>query len=102
MHGTCFSGPWRRHAGTGSVIAAGRTGGHVLEQIDLAPGVVTDTPIGSLPARLAAPVVLHNPSSAPTRAYSDAARRLIGEDVPLNIPTDRKGLLGRLFGRRAA
>lgn len=65
-------------------------------------GVVPESEEVLRASNMGAPVVLHNPSSAPTRAYSDAARRLIGEDVPLNIPADRKGLLGRLFGRRAA
>jgi septum site-determining protein MinD len=47
------------------------------------------------------PVTLNNPKSAPARAYSDAARRLRGELVPLAVPTDYT-LLGKLFGRRAA
>ena len=36
------------------------------------------------------------------RAYLDAARRLMGENVPMIIPSDRKRLLQKLFGRRAA
>jgi septum site-determining protein MinD len=48
------------------------------------------------------PVTLNNPASAPARAYLDATRRLMGEDVPMSIPTERKGLLDKLFGRRAA
>lgn len=48
------------------------------------------------------PVTLNNPASAPARAYFDAASRLRGEDVPMTIPSDRKGLLDKLFGRRAA
>ncbi len=48
------------------------------------------------------PVTLSNPESAPARAYFDASLRLRGEDVPMNIPSDRKGLLDKLFGRRAA
>ncbi|HZH50446.1 MAG TPA: septum site-determining protein MinD [Microvirga sp.] len=48
------------------------------------------------------PVTLNNPNSAPGRAYFDAARRLKGETVEMTIPSDRKGLLGKLFGRRAA
>jgi septum site-determining protein MinD len=45
------------------------------------------------------PVTLN---SAPGRAYFDAARRLKGESVEMMIPSDKKGLLGKLFGRRAA
>src|SRR5688572_29272631 len=48
------------------------------------------------------PVTLNNPNSAPGRAYFDAARRLKGESVEMMIPSDKKGLLGKLFGRRAA
>jgi septum site-determining protein MinD len=53
-------------------------------------------------SNLAAPVTLNNATSAPARAYLDAARRLKGDDVPMSIPSDRKGLLDKLFGRRAA
>ena len=48
------------------------------------------------------PVTLNNPNSAPGRAYFDAARRLRGESVEMMIPSDKKGLFGKLFGRRAA
>src|SRR5215210_130738 len=53
-------------------------------------------------SNLGAPVTLGSPNSAPARAYLDAARRLRGDSVEMNIPSDRKGLLGKLFGRRAA
>ena len=32
----------------------------------------------------------------------DAARRLMGETVEMMVPTERKGLMDRLLGRRAA
>ncbi len=48
------------------------------------------------------PVTLSNATSAAARAYVDAARRLMGEDVPMTVPSDKKGLLDKLFGRRAA
>ncbi|MBM6594855.1 septum site-determining protein MinD [Microvirga pudoricolor] len=48
------------------------------------------------------PVTLSNPNSMPARAYFDAARRLRGESVEMSIPTEKKGLLNKLFGRRAA
>jgi septum site-determining protein MinD len=48
------------------------------------------------------PVTLNNPDSAPGRAYFDAARRLKGETVEMIVPSDRKSLLGKIFGRRAA
>jgi septum site-determining protein MinD len=53
-------------------------------------------------SNLGTPVPLSNAESAPARAYADAARRLSGETVDMTIPTDRKGLLNKLFGRRAA
>ncbi len=53
-------------------------------------------------SNLGSPITLNNVTSAPARAYLDAARRLKGDDVPMSIPSDRKGLLDKLFGRRAA
>ncbi|HEV3373101.1 MAG TPA: septum site-determining protein MinD [Xanthobacteraceae bacterium] len=53
-------------------------------------------------SNLGSPVTLCNASSAPARAYLAAARRLRGEEVPMTIPNERKGLLDKLFGRRAA
>ncbi len=53
-------------------------------------------------SNLGSPIVLHNPGSAAARAYADAAQRLRGVNMALDIPTNKKGLLGRLFGRRAA
>jgi septum site-determining protein MinD len=53
-------------------------------------------------SNLGAPITIANPASAPARAYTDAARRLTGETVVLTIPTDRRGLFGKLFARRAA
>ena len=45
---------------------------------------------------------LANPLSAPARAYSDAARRLMGDNLAINVPLERFNLLGRIFGGRAA
>src|SRR5262249_2971944 len=53
-------------------------------------------------SNLGSPITLNNAASAPARAYVDAARRLKGDDVPMSLPIDPKGLLGKLFGRRAA
>jgi septum site-determining protein MinD len=53
-------------------------------------------------SNLGAPITISGQQSAPSRAYFDAARRLAGETVQLTIPSDQKGLLNRLFGRRAA
>jgi septum site-determining protein MinD len=53
-------------------------------------------------SNLGTPVPLSNAESAPARAYADAARRLSGETVDMTIPAEKKGLLNKLFGRRAA
>ena len=48
------------------------------------------------------PVTLNDVNSAPARAYTDAARRLMGQTVEMMVPTARKGFMDRLLGRRAA
>jgi septum site-determining protein MinD len=53
-------------------------------------------------SNLGAPVTLCNTLSAPARAYIAAARRLKGETIEMTIPRDKRSLLGKLFGRRAA
>jgi septum site-determining protein MinD len=53
-------------------------------------------------SNLGSPVPISNAESAPARAYKDAASRLLGVEVDMTIPTERKGLLNKLFGRRAA
>src|ERR1700741_273711 len=53
-------------------------------------------------SNLGTPVTLNDPTSAPAQAYRDAALRLRGQNIPMTIPTDRKGFLDKLFGRRAA
>ncbi len=65
-------------------------------------GIIPDSEEVLRASNLGAPVTLSNPTSAPARAYVDAARRLSGESVEMTIPSDRKGLMGRLFGRRSA
>jgi len=53
-------------------------------------------------SNMGAPVTLADNRSAPAMAYFDAARRLAGETVPLVIPGEKRGFLGKIFGRRAA
>ncbi|MBR2119339.1 MAG: septum site-determining protein MinD [Afipia sp.] len=53
-------------------------------------------------SNVGSPVTLNNAASAPARAYMDAARRLMGESVTMTVPVERKGLMNRLLGRRAA
>src|SRR3954464_6762229 len=65
-------------------------------------GIVPESEEVLQASNVGCPVTLNNPVCAPARAYYDAAARLRGEDVPMNIPSDRKGLLDKLFGQRAA
>ena len=53
-------------------------------------------------SNLGTPVTLGDASSAPAIAYKDAARRLAGEQVAMTIPGEKRGLFGKIFGRRAA
>jgi septum site-determining protein MinD len=53
-------------------------------------------------SNVGSPVTLNNPASAPALAYVDAARRLAGETITMTVPVERKGLMDRLLGRRAA
>ena len=53
-------------------------------------------------SNVGAPVTLNNALSAPARAYFDASRRLKGDQIPMIVPTETKGLLTKLFGRKAA
>jgi septum site-determining protein MinD len=65
-------------------------------------GVIPESDEVLRASNIGSPIVLHSALSAPARAYADAAQRLCGSDVPMNIPTDKKSILGKLFGRRAA
>jgi septum site-determining protein MinD len=53
-------------------------------------------------SNVGSPVTLHNPASAAARAYLDAAKRLLGETIPMLVPDERKGLMNLLLGRRVA
>jgi septum site-determining protein MinD len=65
-------------------------------------GIVPESQQVLRASNLGAPVTFNNPDCGPARAYFDAARRLMGEDVEMTIPADKQGLFGKLFGRRAA
>ena len=53
-------------------------------------------------SNLGTPVTLGSPNTVPARAYFDAARRLCGEQLPIEIPGEKRGLFGKIFARRAA
>jgi len=66
-------------------------------------GVVGESPDVLTASNLGCPVTLHNPASPAAKAYAQAARRLMGEDVAVKAPEpEKRGLMSRLFGRKAA
>ncbi len=65
-------------------------------------GIVPESEEVLRASNVGTPVTLSDPACAPARAYSDAAKRLMGQDIPITVPTDRKGIFDKLFGRRAA
>lgn len=66
-------------------------------------GVVGESPDVLTASNLGCPVTLHNPASPAAKAYAQAARRLMGEDLPVKAPEpEKRGLMSRLFGRKAA
>src|SRR4051794_30253355 len=53
-------------------------------------------------SNLGCPVTLNDPMSAPAKAYVEAARRLQRDAAAVATPIPKRGLFGKLFGRRAA
>lgn len=53
-------------------------------------------------SNVGAPITISGATSVAGRAYDDAARRLMGESVPMTMPGERKSFLNRILGRRAA
>src|SRR5947199_1887877 len=51
-------------------------------------------------SNLGQPVTISDVTSAPARAYLDAAKRLRGETIEIIVPSDRRSLFGKLFARR--
>lgn len=65
-------------------------------------GVVSESPDVLTASNMGCPVTLHNPASPASRAYAEAARRLMGDSVAVSIPKEKQGFMSRLFGRKAA
>src|ERR1700741_4460954 len=65
-------------------------------------GIIPESEEVRRATNIGSPVTLSSAASAPARAYIDAARRLKGDEVAMTIPSDRKRLFDKLFGRRAA
>ncbi|MDB5558705.1 MAG: minD [Enterovirga sp.] len=65
-------------------------------------GVIPESEEVLRASNVGSPVTLNAPTSAPGRAYMDAAKRLKGEVVAMTVPTERRaGLFSKIF-RRAA
>src|ERR1700744_3484616 len=65
-------------------------------------GIIPESQAVLRASNVGSPVTLNSPASAPARAYADATRRLLGETIPMMVPTERKGRINLLLGRRAA
>ena len=65
-------------------------------------GIIAESPDVLTASNLGCPITLHNPASPAARAYHEAARRLLGETIAITAPMERRGLMSRLFGRKAA
>jgi septum site-determining protein MinD len=86
-------------AGRGEMLNVG----DVLEILSIPLlGIIPESSEVLRASNLGSPITLNNPASAAARAYFEAAKRLNGEALDVTIPIDRKGLFGKLFGRRAA
>ncbi|WMS44226.1 septum site-determining protein MinD [Acuticoccus sp. MNP-M23] len=53
-------------------------------------------------SNLGMPVTLGSPHSTAAKAYQNAAKRIMGENVTVEIPADRRSLFGKIFAKRAA
>ncbi|NEV00440.1 septum site-determining protein MinD [Bradyrhizobium uaiense] len=65
-------------------------------------GIVPESQDVLRASNVGCPVTLNAASSAPARAYADAVRRLMGEQIEMTVPVERKRLMDRLLRRRAA
>jgi len=65
-------------------------------------GIVAESPDVLTASNLGCPVTLHAPQSPAARAYTNAARRLMGEEEVATPPAEKRGFMSRLFGRKAA
>src|SRR6202163_4005758 len=65
-------------------------------------GIVPESEEVLRASNLGAPITICGQKSVPALAYTDAARRLAGEEIEMMIPAEKKGLFNKIFGRRAA
>jgi septum site-determining protein MinD len=65
-------------------------------------GVIPESEEVLRASNLGLPITSCGHQSAPSRAYSDAARRLAGESVRMTMPSNANRIFNKLFGWRAA
>ena len=65
-------------------------------------GIIPESKEVLLGSNVGSPVTLNNATSAPARAYFDAARRLKGEHIPMLVPGESNSFFNKLFRRKAA
>ena len=65
-------------------------------------GIVPESMDVLTASNVGCPVTLNTPDSVASKAYLEAARRLRGEKLDIVEPAERKGLMSRLFGWKAA
>src|SRR5689334_11117651 len=63
-------------------------------------GIVQESPDVLTASNVGCPIPLHNAASAAARAYVDAAKRLLGEQIAIKQPSERRGFISRWFGGR--
>ncbi len=79
------------------------TVGDVLEILSIPLlGIIPESDEILRASNLGSPITMNGGHTEAARCYRDAARRLAGEIVPLALGSEKKTLLNRLFGRRAA
>ncbi|MCT6879097.1 MAG: septum site-determining protein MinD [Commensalibacter sp.] len=62
-------------------------------------GIIPESPEILKASNVGAPITISDNPSAAAQAYIAAAKRLQGEDIAINIPTERKGFFDWLFKR---
>jgi len=65
-------------------------------------GVVPESKDVLKASNVGLPITLSDENSPAAKAYTEAVRRLLGENIPVTIPEEKKGLLGKFFKGRAA
>lgn len=65
-------------------------------------GIIPESTAVLNASNLGSPVTISNPQSTAAKAYLQAAQRLMGIDIPVTVPEERRSFFSGLFGRRVA